>query len=137
MMPAIPVQLPRQIVNQILSHVQADEEREVCGLIAARDGIPCRCHAISNIADRPAVRFVMDPAEQIAALRQMREAGETLFAIYHSHPGSPARPSRTDLQEAGYPDVLYLIVSLSTRGVLEMRGYDIRDGQVEETALEL
>jgi len=131
------VHLPRQIVNQILSHVQTDEAREVCGLIAARNGIPCRCHPISNIAERPAVRFVMDPAEQIDALRQMRNAGEELFAIYHSHPGSPAQPSSTDLQEAGYPEALYLIVSLSTRGVLEMRGYYIGDGRVEETALEL
>lgn len=131
------IHLPRQIVNQILSHVQAHEDREVCGLIASRDGLPYRCHTIHNIADQPAVRFVMDPAEQIAALRKMREAGEELFAIYHSHPDTPARPSKTDLQEAGYPEALYLIVSLSTQGVLEMRGYTIRDGQVTETALEL
>jgi proteasome lid subunit RPN8/RPN11 len=79
----------------------------------------------------------MDPAQQIAALRTMRESGEQLFAIYHSHPNSPPLPSPTDLAQSNYPEALYLIISLQTRGVLEMRGFRLNDGAVTEAALEI
>ena len=131
------VRLPRAIVNRILGHVQADARREVCGLLGARGGEVCGWYPVRNIAGDAARRFEMDPREQIAALRRMRERGETLFAIYHSHPAAPARPSASDLAEAAYPEALYLIVSLDTKGVLEMRAYRIAAAEVVEVALEL
>lgn len=129
--------LPRQLVNQVLHQAQTTPEVEVCGLIAARNGRPVRAVAVSNISDQPQRLFAMDPASQIDALRRMREQGETLFGIYHSHPHSPAVPTATDLAQAGYPEALYLIVSLNTRGVLEMRGYRLRDSQATEVQLEI
>ncbi len=131
------VRLPRRIVNRILGHVQEDPAREACGFLAARGGKICGWYPVRNIARDAALHFEMDPREQIAALRRMREAGEDLFAIYPSHPTAPARPSASDLAEAGYPEALYLIVSLNTQGVLEMRGYRIREEQVTEAALAL
>ncbi len=129
--------LPRHIVNAILDHARQTPGKEACGLIAAREGRPCRCYPIRNIAADAARHFEMDPREQIAAFKTMREAGETLFAIYHSHPAGPARPSPTDIAAAAYPGAIHLIVSLDTAGVLEMRGYRIRGGQVEEVSLTL
>jgi len=129
------IHLPRNIVHFILAHAQRHEDREVCGFIASRNGNPTRCFEIANVAPDPATRFEMDPAAQINAMRAMREAGEELFAIYHSHPQGPARPSTIDLAEAAYPNALYLIVSLHAAGVLEMRGYYIRKGQTEEVEL--
>jgi len=129
--------LPRQLVNQVLHQAQSSPEVEVCGLIAARHGRPVRAVPISNISDQPQRLFAMDPASQIDALRRMREQHETLFGIYHSHPHSPAVPTATDLEQAGYPEALYIIVSLNTRGVLEMRGYRLRDGKASEVQLEI
>lgn len=129
--------LPRQLVNQILHQAQSSPEVEICGLIAARDGRPLRAEPVTNVSDQPQRLFAMDPAAQIDAMRRMREHDETLFGIYHSHPHSPAVPSVTDLEQAGYPEALYLIVSLNTRGVLEMRGYRLSDGQAEEVPLEI
>ncbi len=117
------IELPRTIVNQILSHAQHYPEQEICGLIAARDGIPEQIYRIHNSAAQPQKLFEMDPEQQIDAMRSMRESGEQLFAIYHSHPHSPALPSVTDLHEAAYPDTLYLIVSLDTKGVLQLKGF--------------
>ena len=131
------VTLPRPLVNQMLHQAQASPDAEVCGLIAARGGRPVRFIPVPNVAGQPAQLFSMDPARQIDALRRMREAGEELFGIFHSHPHSPAVPSDRDLHEAGYPDALYLIASLSTKGVLELRGYRLRDGRAEEVALEI
>ena len=58
-----------------------------------------------------------------------------LKAIYHSHPEAPAQPSLADIQQHEYPDVLYLIVSLATRGVLDLRGFRIRNGKIENVEI--
>jgi proteasome lid subunit RPN8/RPN11 len=131
------VRLPRTLINQLLQHAQQFPADEVCGLIGAKNGIPTCCYPITNIAVAPQRLFAMDPAQQIAALRTMRESGEQLFAIYHSHPNSPPLPSPTDLAQSNYPEALYLIISLQTRGVLEMRGFRLNDGAVSEAALEI
>ncbi len=131
------VKLPRPLVNELLHQAQLGADCEVCGLIGAREDVPQHCYPVPNIAPEPQQRFIMDPKEQIDALRQMRERGEALFAIYHSHPTAPAAPSMMDLDEAGYPDALYLIISLNTKGVLEMRGFYIQASRVLEVALEL
>lgn len=131
------VTLPITLVNKILTHAQHSPETEVCGLISAKGGIPGTIFPISNVADVPEKLFAMDPAAQIEAMRQMREGDEELFAIYHSHPHSPAQPSARDLAEAAYPEALYLIVSLNTKGVLEMQGYRLHDGEVDTVDLEV
>lgn len=129
--------LPRLLINQLLEHAQQSPGAEICGLVGAMGGVPVRCYRIANVAADPRRLFAMDPGQQIAALRSMRERGEDLFAIYHSHPRTPPQPSAIDLAQAAYPDALYLIVSLETRGVLEMRGFRLRDGAVAEVDLEL
>ncbi|MBI1195714.1 MAG: hypothetical protein GC138_07705 [Gammaproteobacteria bacterium] len=131
------VQLPRQLVNLILTHVQGSPSAEVCGLIAIGVDKSLCCYPIANCAEDAAHRYRMDPSHQIDAMRQMREREQELFAIYHSHPTSSAAPSVIDIADAGYPEALYLIVSLNTKGVLEMRGFRIRDGHSNEVALSL
>lgn len=129
--------LPITLVNKILTHAQHSPEAEVCGLISAKEGAPGAVYPIANVAETPDRLFAMEPAAQIEAMRQMRETGEELFAIYHSHPHAPAEPSARDLEEATYPQALYLIVSLDTKGVLEMRGFRLHDGEIEKVDLEV
>ncbi len=131
------IRLPRALVNQLLNHAQLAGNAEVCGLIGSGGGIPERCYPVANIAAEPTTRYDMDPRGQIDALRAMREHGEELFAIYHSHPTSPAVPSAIDRDAANYPDTLYLIVSLVTKGVLDLRGYYIRDSAILPVELEI
>jgi proteasome lid subunit RPN8/RPN11 len=123
------VELPRHIVNQLLEQALSTPDTEICGLIAGLDGHPTDCYPVANVSTQPQCQFQLDPAQQIAALRRMREQGETLFAIYHSHPSTPATPSVADMQQASYPDALYLIISLHTTGTLQMRGYRLLDHQ--------
>jgi len=117
------VLLPRSLVNQLLHHAQNSPEFEVCGLIGAKQGIPTTSYPVNNIAANQAQRFLMDPQEQIDAMREIRDKHEEFFAIYHSHPKSAALPSITDLKLAEYPNTLQIIISLNTKGVLEMRGF--------------
>ena len=132
------ISLPRTLTNALLAHAQQGDSDEVCGLISRLPGPghpDYRHHPVPNVAaDRPH-RYTMDPAKQIAALREMREQGRELFAIYHSHPSSAALPSTIDMTEAGYPDALYLIISLNTKGVLEMRGFRLHDDYYNEVEL--
>ncbi|MEK7321987.1 MAG: M67 family metallopeptidase [Pseudomonadota bacterium] len=129
--------LPRALINQLLEHAQQFPQQEVCGLIGSRDGAPASCYPIANSAGEPRRLFTMDPTQQIAALRTMRERGEMLYAIYHSHPDTPPIPSRTDIDEAAYPEMIYLIISLQTKGLLELRGYRLCEDAVAEVPLEI
>lgn len=131
------LRLPRPLVNEILTQAQHSPEQEICGLIAAKNGEANHCYPVSNHAPHPECRYQMDPKGQIDAMRRMREAGEALIAIYHSHPHTPATPSTTDIEEASYPDAVYLIISLDTTGVLQMSAFQIAAGRATALTLEL
>lgn len=130
-------QIPRKLTNQLLHLAQLSPDTEVCGLIANKNGIPTTCYPITNVAKQPEQRFLLDAKEQIAAMAAMREQGEELFAIYHSHPKAPAEPSSYDLEAATYAQALYLIISLNIKGVLEIRGFKISQQKAEEAVLTL
>lgn len=129
------INLPRNIVNKLLSLAQKNSDNEICGLIGAIDDKPSTVYPINNIASNKQHLFEMNPAEQIQAMKKMREKDETLFAIFHSHPDAPAQPSKTDIEQANYPEALYLIISLNTKGVIEMKGFYLADDQVTDTEL--
>lgn len=117
--------IPRHLINQIMRHAQQSPEAEVCGLLGSRDGQVCTVYPVPNVATEPARLFTMDAPGQIEAMRQMREQDEELFAIYHSHPHAPPEPSLHDVAMASYPQALYLIISLNTKGVLELCAWQI------------
>ncbi len=126
------IKLPRALVNQLLHLAQQSPDQEICGLISAKTGALESCYPVINVAKDKKRFFKMDPRGQVDAMRHIRENGEELAAIFHSHPHTPALPSMTDIQRHEYPDLLYLIVSLNIKGVLEMRGFRIRDEKICE-----
>jgi len=119
------IQIPRKITNQLLHLAQISPDLEICGLIGSKNGLPTHCYPIKNDAELPQQRFLLDAGQQCLTMARMRELGEELFAIYHSHPTAPAHPSTLDLDQAVHPEALYLIISLNTKGILEMRGFKI------------
>ena len=131
------VRLPRTIVNQLLHLAQKSPDEEICGLISRDSRGLRRCYPVSNQAGDRKRFFALDPKAQIDAMRAMREHGEELAAIYHSHPDSPPLPSLADVEQHEYPAVLYLIISLGTKGVLEMRGFHIHGRSIEEVPIGL
>ncbi len=131
------IALPRSLVEQIIGHVLTSPSREVCGLVGAVGGLAANTYPVKNVSTEPECRFEMDPRQQIAAMREMRDAGEGLFAIYHSHPQGPPAPSPVDVHLVGYPQALNLIVSLADPDLPEVRGYYIREGRIEEVTLQV
>ena len=84
----------------------------MAGVLGARDGQPRSFHLTDTGAQARA-----------SVLKALQAQGESLFAIIHSHPDSPAEPSGEEFSDPGFPDIPQFIISLNTKGVLELRGY--------------
>lgn len=129
--------IPRPLATKLLFEAQKQPDREVCGLLGGVDQQPSRLYPTPNVSATPERAFEMEPQAQIEAMRSMRERGEQLLAVYHSHPATPPEPSARDLAELGYPETLVLIISLNIKGVLEMRAWQQTSGQPAEVPLKV
>ena len=123
---------------------QCDADKEVCGVLGAaeKDGKTALSHyPIKNIAESSANSFLLCPEGQIAAQKSMRENEETLFAMYHSHPTAPATPSDRDYNgvagDEDYSAALHLIISLNTKGVLEIGGWRMQNDKFDAVELDM
>ncbi|MEM6454723.1 MAG: M67 family metallopeptidase [Acidobacteriota bacterium] len=76
-----------------------------------------------NVA-RARDRYVLDPADFLAADRAARADGLDVVGIWHTHPDHPPRPSITDL-EAAWDGYVYLIVRASADAVGPMRAWQL------------
>jgi proteasome lid subunit RPN8/RPN11 len=102
-------------VEEILAYAKAAAPIECCGLVGGDPhGNASSLYPMRNVADDKLVSYEAAPEDLLAAQRKMRERGEELLAIYHSHPlaAEPA-PSETDVRLAYYPKAVYLIVGLA------------------------
>lgn len=124
--------ISRQTIAALIAHARKDAPLEACGYLAEKNGIVCRHFALTN-TDRAADHYSMDPAEQFAAVKEMRQTGMRLRAVYHSHPESPARPSAEDIRLAYDPTISYVIVSLLEQETV--RAFRISGKKVQEEAV--
>ena len=78
-----------------------------------------------------------DVTEVAVPWKLLREAGHDVVGIYHSHTRTAAYPSQTDINLAsGWPDAVYFIVSLENPDEPYVRGFNIREGQVEDVDIQ-
>jgi proteasome lid subunit RPN8/RPN11 len=70
--------------------------------------------------------------EQLRVWQEMDDRGEEPVVIYHSHTGTEAYPSRTDISYAMEPTAHYVLVSTREPDQDEFRSFRIADGQVAE-----
>ena len=126
-------------VREIISHAQQASPRECCGLIGGNDARTKTVYPLRNVAADPLVTYEAAPEDLFAAQRAMRDRGEQLLAIYHSHPRSnDPQPSDTDVRLAYYPSAVYFIVGLGDKepclGVFRISE---REGRWERAAYEV
>ncbi|MBF0137064.1 MAG: M67 family metallopeptidase [Magnetococcus sp. DMHC-1] len=126
--------IPRTVVNHILGHAQRTAPLECVGVLSGNNCQVTGWHPLPNLCRDP-YHFWADPEKEVRLFRELRTAGLEVVAIYHSHPTGPLDPSPTDIAEHAYPHALYLIVSLETRGRIELGGFLIRDGRAEPQEL--
>jgi proteasome lid subunit RPN8/RPN11 len=101
------------------------------------EGTAQSIYRLRNLAGNPLVTYEAAPEDLFAAQRAMRENGEQLLAIYHSHPRSADPiPSETDVRLAYYPSAVYLIVGLgNTEPCLNAFRISERDGKWQPAQL--
>lgn len=107
--------LRRAQVEELSAHALETSPAECCGLVGgASDGQARSIYRLRNIAPDPLVAYEAAAEDLFAAQRSMRERGELLLAIYHSHPrASEPEPSASDVRLAYYPSAIYFIIGLS------------------------
>lgn len=128
------------IYGQIVSWALDGLPNEACGLIAGRVGADGarRVELTYPVRNRDASpeHFSMDPAEQLAAIRDMRARGLVPLGNWHSHPSTPSRPSDEDVRLAYDPQASYLILSFA--GVRpRLRSFHVEDGGISEEELSI
>jgi len=125
---SVDLSLASGVLESVTEHAKSVYPNEGCGLLVGRQTaerfIPMRNAAASE------THFEMDPGQLIAVLRDLRDAGETLIAIYHSHPHGPSEPSTTDVARAYYPEAAHLIISLADLERPQAAAFRILDGEI-------
>ena len=121
------VELLREQVNEMFAHAREASPEECCGLVGGSGGRARTVYRLRNVARDPLVGYEAAPEELFAAQRRMRERGQELLGIYHSHPrASDPVPSETDVRLAYYPSAVYFIIGLGA-GDANLRAFRISE----------
>ena len=117
--------VPADVRAELVAHTQREAPNEACGLVLFKDGSAERYEPGRNAASSP-YRFELefdDPEIWFA-----EDEGYEL-AVFHSHLSSPARPSRTDVENIGlWEGKPYLVYSLRED---DLAAFRIEGGQIE------
>ena len=120
--------IPAEVRAALEAHARAETPNEACGLVALRDGVAERYIPARNAAASP-YRFELETEPENWFLE---DEGYEL-AVFHSHPASPPRPSRTDVENIGLWQARpYLILSLATG---ELAAWQIAGGEASPVEL--
>jgi proteasome lid subunit RPN8/RPN11 len=117
------VVVPAAVRTALAEHAASEAPNEACGLLVLRDGTAERYELGRNLASSP-YRFELEVDPELWFL----EDDGYQLAVVHSHPASPPRPSRTDVENIGlWQGRPYLIYSLRDD---DLAAWTIEDGQI-------
>lgn len=128
--------IPKRIVEEMVNHTRRELPFEACGILAGKKGEVSKLYPLQN-EERSKISYFASPREQIKVFKKMREEGLELVGIYHSHPSSPPRPSQRDVELAFYSEAVYLIVSLQSPDMPEVKAYKLTKEKIEEVEIVL
>jgi proteasome lid subunit RPN8/RPN11 len=128
------ITLPRSFVRDIISHALQDDPIECCGIIAGSGKVATKLYRAKNAEASP-YRYSVDSKEMLLIFREIENNGWAILAIYHSHTGTRAYPSETDVRLAAWPDAHYLIVSLANAAAPILRSFRILDSVIKREKL--
>ena len=122
--------IPAEIREQITEHAREEAPNEACGLLLMDGDTAVEYVPATNTAASP-YRFALflDPG-------RWADIGDTGFdqAVVHSHPSSPPRPSRTDVENIGlWQSKPYVIYSVREDS---LGAWTIADGSIQALELE-
>ena len=121
--------IPPEIRAELAAHARDEAPNEACGLIVLQKGRAVRYVRGRNALASP-YRYELDVDPEVWFLE---DDGYDL-AVFHSHPETEPRPSRTDLENIGlWQGKPYVIYGLALD---DLRAYTIEDGRARELELE-
>jgi proteasome lid subunit RPN8/RPN11 len=129
------MKIDKAVLQSIIDHCRREMPYEACGYLAEENRTITRHYELTNL-DKAADHFSMDPGEQFAAIKDMRNRELKLAAVYHSHPETPARPSQEDILLAYDPNTSYVIVSLAEPEAI-IKSFRILQGNVTPEDIEI
>ena len=142
--------IPKTLYEEVIAHCRSTYPKEACGVLAAEarsesglasalrapgspGGAPgevvVQVYPMTNVEDSP-IGYSLDPAEQLAVEKQMRQRGQRMTGIFHSHTASPAYPSSVDVRLAISPDIAYVLVSLQDQHRPDLKSFRIDGARV-------
>ena len=119
------------LLEEIVEHAKKCYPKEGCGLVVGSRPEGLRFIPVEN-AKASSSEYEMDPAELTGVWRKLRNTGDELVAIYHSHPFGPAELSKRDIERAYYPEAAHLIVSLAETERPRAAAFRIIEGEALE-----
>ena len=124
--------IPKKVYDAMIDNAKKGYPNEACGILASKPkGTVSDFFPMTNM-DNASISYFMDPKEQLTVFKKMRALGLEMSGIFHSHVASEAAPSKKDIRLAFYPEVSYLIVSLSDMKKPILRSFKIKDEKVAE-----
>jgi [CysO sulfur-carrier protein]-S-L-cysteine hydrolase len=122
------VVVPEAIRAELKAHAREEAPNECCGLVLVRDGVAVEyIRGVNKLASPYRYELYIDPF----VWSEIDESVEQV--IFHSHPETEPRPSRTDRELAGlWSGRPFLIYGLKLD---DLRAWRIARDEVEEIAL--
>ncbi len=121
-------------LDAMIAHALEEAPNECCGMLGAQDGKVTALHRALNAEASP-YRFSIDYREQRRIEEALDAAGDSLAGFYHSHTGSPARPSPTDIRMMSTffgPPYVHIVVGVADRDHPDVRLFHIEEGGATE-----
>lgn len=131
------IKISKMVFDSMVDHAKLGFPNEACGLLAGADRDAASDFYPMKNVDEASVSYFMDPKEQLQVFKAMREKKIELRGIFHSHVASEAFPSQKDVRLAFYPDVSYLIISLTNMQEPVLRSFRIDQETVTEEVVQV
>lgn len=135
----VAIRLRQEHIDAMIAHALEDAPIECCGLLAMRDGVVETVRRAKNKEASP-YRFSIDPLETRKHEAAIDDAGLELAGFYHSHTGSPAVPSQTDIRMMGPlfgPPFVHFVIGVADRAHPDVRAWHIDGVEKIERAFEI
>ena len=132
------LRVPKACYEETIAHARRQYPKEACGVLAGlaqpqpgQAADVMQVYPMTNVEDSP-IGYSMDPKEQLALEREMRQRGQRMLGIYHSHTASDAYPSSVDVDLAISAELSYVLVSLRKKEQPVLKSYRIDGTAVSE-----
>ena len=135
MHPAKHLHIPKAVRDQVNQHFKAVWPEEGCGFLVGKNGGVLEFHPAENVRHSPTA-YEMSPHDQIHIMMAIEDRQLEILSIIHSHPSGPLALSQTDLNEAKWFDLSYIIVSLRQIECPKWKGWLLTPQNQKEISLD-